>query len=150
MHAENTQLLIESSRAHHADPLGDCVRRAIEVGVVVPSLLRANLKEAGYVVDADQDSHAKDGYRRFKNLTRVLVRDGTGNVVAMGASSDEADALLHACLGYLRERDIEKFGFILPLEVHRATKITAFRDASGREFPEEFTEKVKAHLAGKK
>lgn len=119
MQSKNAEYLIEAAKSH-ADPIAAIVQKATEVGVVVPSILRRELEAAGFKINEDEEEHkTKYGYRKFENLYRVLVHDKAGNIIAMGASDSSASALSHAILGYIRERDIEKVGMVIPLEVHR-------------------------------
>jgi hypothetical protein len=104
-------------------PVAQAVRDATEVGVVVPSILRKNLQAAGFAIEEFELKHLK-GIRVFSgkskwpnptNLTSTALGDDHGKVetasefngeelVAQGLSFDFADALLHALLGYVRER----------------------------------------------
>lgn len=88
------------------DPFSLAVRDSIEVGVVVPSILRAKLAEAGFAVVEDDAALAEYGLASLKSLRRVMVND-KGVLVAMGAAGDHAEALLHAALGYFREHPLE-------------------------------------------
>lgn len=88
-------------------PIAKAVRDAVEVGVVVPSILRSNLEAAGYIVKSDHASLAEYGFRSTKTLARVLVVDGKNTIVAMGAAGDHAEALLAAMLGWFRENPLE-------------------------------------------
>ncbi len=47
-----------------------------------------------------------DPRRKFENVTQVDVMHGN-DLLACGTSFDEADALLHAMLGFVRERNID-------------------------------------------
>lgn len=87
------------------DPLALAVRDSIEVGVVVPSILRLSLAHAGFGLVDDEVGLAAYGFRSSQVLKRVLIsRDGA--IVAMGAAGDEAEALLHAVLGWFREHPL--------------------------------------------
>lgn len=88
-------------------PLAKAVGKSVEVGVVVPSILRSNLAAAGFKVAADQTTAKEYGFGGTNVLKRVLVLDKKGVIVAMGASSDVDDALLHAMLGWFRENPLE-------------------------------------------
>ena len=72
----------------------------------MPSVLRTRLVEAGYSVIDDEVAHAKDGFASLTVLDRIIVKDESGSIVAMGASSDPADALAHAMLGWFRENPL--------------------------------------------
>jgi hypothetical protein len=111
-----------ADQAANRCPLAECIHAAVEVGIVVPSILKAKLAEAGFTITNDvdhQDQHEALGYRTFDNLFRVLVHDASGAVVAMGASADHTDALLHAMLGYLREQDIARNKEVAQAEVEK-------------------------------
>lgn len=95
------------------NPFLKAVAESIEAGIVVPSILKAKLEAAGFKVSADDEDHKKHGYRVLANNYRVHVV-GPANVhpdhaseertlIAAGVSDSEADALLHAALGFLRE-----------------------------------------------
>jgi hypothetical protein len=158
MQTKNMALLIEQSFSHD-DALALAVRAAVvpEIKAVVPTLLRAALEKAGFAVNEDEDAHAEQGFKKLEHLYRVLIHaaageDGVaGQVVAMGASSTADDALLHAVLGYLRERDIAHFGFIVPLEFHAVdpAKITK-GTLNEQPFSEETIAKLKSYLTKKR
>lgn len=111
MRSINLKEMLDRCTAHPC-PIHDAIEGAVRQGVVVVDLLEPALLKAGYVISDDPDEHAEHGFRKFSNLVRVLVHDPSGAVVAMGASGDREDALLHACLGYLREyaEAVEKGG----------------------------------------
>ena len=112
MTSNNMQYLIVSCHAHQGDPLAKCVWDSAGGTQVSPSLLKKNLEEAGFKVNDNEDSHKEHGFKELKHLYRVLVLSGA-DIVAMGASETPEDALLHAALGYLRERDIEICGCVI-------------------------------------
>ncbi len=150
MHSDNTNLLIESAHCYHDDPLAAAVRQATEVGVVVPSILRSELEDAGYQIVDDEQKHLQQGFKPLKQLTRVIL-EKDGKVAAMGASHSLPDALLHAVLGYLRERDMEHFGFIIPTDLHRLddpSKLRRIESRPGSPMPDEVVAKVRTHIAG--
>jgi hypothetical protein len=152
MQTDNMKLLLESAEAHAGDRLADAAFKAIEVGIVVPSRLEKELKAAGYFLLKDEAEQLKRyGYKKLENLYRVLVLDGE-KVVAMGASADQPDALLHAILGYLRELDIAHFGSVLTLAVHQLAdphNIKGLNDKEGKPLSAERQNKIKAHLVTK-
>lgn len=82
------------------------VRDATEVGVVVPSILEKNLTDYGFAIVKDDAALADYGFATTKFLKRVIVNDGAGNLIAMGAAGDHGEALLHAVLGYFRENPV--------------------------------------------
>lgn len=102
MQKNNLDFVIEAATVSRSDIAG-AVRGAIEVGVVVPSILRSNLEAAGYTVKEDEAALAEYGFASMKTLKRVLVTDEDGELVAMGAAGDHGEAILHAMLGYFRE-----------------------------------------------
>lgn len=106
MNSVNTAFVIgQASDPAHDAPFAAAVRDAIEVGVVVPSRLRGNLESAGFAVVDDEARLSDYGFKSTQVLKRVVVMDGE-LIVAMGASSDPADALLHAALGWFREHPL--------------------------------------------
>ena len=78
-------------------------RGAIEVGIVVPSILRARLDEAGFTRVEDVAALADYGFASLETLKRIVVTDAEGTIVAMGAAGNYDEALLAAVLGYARE-----------------------------------------------
>ena len=117
MQAKNTEWMVAAARRFNAatpgNPFIAAVCESIEVGVVVPSILKAKLEAAGFSVIADDEDHKRHGFRPLPNNYRVHVvgpanvhPDHTGEsrtLIAAGVAPDEADALLHAALGFLRE-----------------------------------------------
>jgi len=101
----------------HDSAVAESLRAATKVYEAVPEegterrvtvsapMLRAALIERGLTIVDDEEATSTHGFRRLDNLTRVLVKNGK-EVIAMGAASDENDALLHAILGWLREHPI--------------------------------------------
>lgn len=117
MQKANTEWMVAAARRFNGampdNPFILAICGSIEVGIVVPSHLKAKLEAAGFSVIADDEDHAKHGFRRLPNSYRVHVI-GPANVhpdhsgeartlIAAGVAPDEADALLHAALGFLRE-----------------------------------------------
>jgi len=87
------------------DPFALAVRGAVEVGVVVPSILRRNLEAAGFTIVEDEAGLSALGFAGTRVLVRTVVtRDG--DIVAMGAASDASEAILHAALGWFREHPL--------------------------------------------
>ena len=142
MRSVNMEYLIHATRSHHTAKFGgkdkfiEAIQASIEVGIVVPSLLRKNLIEAGYEVYTDETEKGRKkqtelGFPQQDFLTDVAIvqpdakkRDENGIeyrgplVVAYGAAGDVSEAIAHAALGYVRERDIEHFGKQLPNQFH--------------------------------
>jgi hypothetical protein len=107
MQSANLGFVISQARdKRHRSPIARAVRAAIEVGVVVPSVLRTQLTDAGYNVVDDQARLSEYGFASTKVLDRVLVTDSEGTIVAMGAAGDHDEALLHAMLGWFRENAV--------------------------------------------
>ena len=102
MQRANLDFVIEQA-SQHKHALAKAVRDSVEAGTLVPSILRQNLSKAGLKVAQDQTTAAKYGFSALGVLKRVLVLDKQGAIVAMGASGDHDDALLHAMLGWFRE-----------------------------------------------
>ena len=99
-----TEAVVASPSIHQDNPrrkVADAILAATEVGVVVPSILRAKLTDAGFEV---RDEKFKDAAQtqEWKHLKQVTVWKGP-HLIAQGASGDAGDALLHAMLGYARE-----------------------------------------------
>jgi hypothetical protein len=108
MQSKNLEfVLAQAQDERQSSAIGKAVRDSIEVGVVVPSILRANLAKAGYELADDKAAMADYGFASLAVLKRVLVKDKHGEVVAMGAAGDPDEALLHAVLGYFRENALE-------------------------------------------
>lgn len=95
-------VLAEAQDKRHTEPFARAVRASIEVGVVIPSILRAKLAAAGLRVVDDQASMAEYGFNSTKVLQRVLVFEKK-TIVAMGAAADSDEALLASVLGWFRE-----------------------------------------------
>ncbi len=156
MRTQNFRYLLEASAAHVGDKFCDVVANSIEVGVVVPSILRDKLAKAGFYINQDEDQQEKvHGFKKLDHLYRVLIhdKDENGAVVAMGASDDFADALLHACLGYVQERDVEKFGCIISADRYanpNPEKIDGITVPTGFPMDPEKFNKIKEHLIAHK
>lgn len=106
MQSNNLNWLIEqvsSDERDKKDKFLAAIADSIEVGVVVPSILRRNLTDAGFAIVEDKASMSEYGFASLATLERVLITDSKGALVAMGAAGDPSEALLHAALGYVRE-----------------------------------------------
>lgn len=107
MQTGNLAYLIDAATdERQTDPFAAAVAASIEVGVVVPSILRSQLKAAGFRVVEDVAALAEYGFASLATLERVVVTDGAGGIVAMGAAGDHAEAILHAALGWFREHPL--------------------------------------------
>jgi len=112
-------VLRQATDKRQSSAFARAVRASIEVGTVVPSILRAKLAAAGFEVLSDEADVAEYGFRSSKLFQRVLVvRPGQGDVqpaiVAMGATDSVDNALLHAVLGWFRENAVEIEGEEVP------------------------------------
>lgn len=85
-------LMIERAAASESK-IGAAVRASTEVGVVVPSILRAKLEEAGCTIESEVSEAGR---------VRVAVWC-EGALLAKGLSESAADALLQACSAALFE-----------------------------------------------
>ncbi len=104
MQTANLAFVLEQAQdTSRRDGVRVAVRNSIEVGVVVPSILRSKLEEAGYSILTDTAALADYGINSLNVLKRVIVADKNGTMVAMGAAENYDEALLHAMLGYFRE-----------------------------------------------
>ncbi len=107
MQTDNLTFVIAQARDDRQEAaIALAVRGAVEVGVVVPSILRSRLKAAGFTLVADEAALADYGFRSTSHLQRVIVSDKAGTIVAMGAAGDHDEALLHAMLGWFRENPL--------------------------------------------
>lgn len=108
MQTNNLRFVLEQAQdKRQKAPIAGAVRDAVDTGQVEPSVLRSKLKAAGLKVITDEAGIAKYGFAPLSHLQRVLVVDKTGLLVAMGASYDHDDALLHAMLGWFRENPLD-------------------------------------------
>lgn len=123
----NVNYLINAAITHSVvmakDAIAAAVCSACEVGMAVPSILRKALLDAGYTILHDDKEMAKEGYRELKNCYRCIIKDAGGITIAHATSHSEADALLHAVLGYVVELDSDMFGARLPNEFHDDFKL---------------------------
>lgn len=82
-------------------PLSAIAATAIEVGVIVPSVLKAALLEADYSIAYYEDAKCvKEG--KAKHGAWTLVRLGE-EIVARAFSHDEGDALVQAIYAAMKE-----------------------------------------------
>lgn len=89
-----TKQTIDLAKEHAAtDPIAKAVADSVEVGIVVPSILRKNLEVAGVKITEGEK----------KRLKQIEIHDTAGVLIACGSSDGHADALLHAVTGYLRQ-----------------------------------------------
>lgn len=134
---------------------------AIAVGlksviVALPAKLAAAIQEAGLVVSVEQPKEKRFRVLIYDNANALEVmpadefeRSGRLPVlVAMGESGSADDALLHACLGYLRECDIERLGYIVPLEFHELPPDRPINEVTqnGKKFSDAEVLKLKQYL----
>lgn len=107
MQKVNVDFLISQASRDPREPIRHAIGTAIEVGIVVPSLLRARLESAGFGLVEDTASLAEYGFASLATLQRVIISDKAGVIVAMGAAGDRDEALLAAVLGWCRENPLE-------------------------------------------
>lgn len=101
-------LLVPHADSHASDAaFANAVNDSTEVGIVVPSILRANLAKAGFKVVDDAAKMSEYGFKSSKWLKRVAVFDKAGTLLAMGAAPDVAEATAAAALGWFREHPLE-------------------------------------------
>lgn len=107
MQKNNLDFVIDQAtrEGRPVDPIATAVAASIEVGVVVPSVLRSKLASAGFKIVEDIAKLADYGFASLASLKRVLVTQD-GAIVAMGAAGDHGEALLHSMLGYFREHPL--------------------------------------------
>jgi hypothetical protein len=103
MHSRNLKFIIDQATdRRQSHRLALAVRDSIEVGFIVPSVLRKNLADAGYTVVEDEMALAEHGFRSLEVLDRTIVKDGE-KILGMGAAGDHDEALVAAMLGWFRE-----------------------------------------------
>jgi len=106
MQKVNLEFLIgQATDERQTAPIAKAVADAVEVGVVVPSILRRNLDDAGLTVVEDETTLSEHGFASLQALKRTVVLDGE-LIVAMGAAGDLDEAILHAMLGWFREHPL--------------------------------------------
>lgn len=104
---------IAIAKAGHG-PAGKLVAEAIEVGVIVPSILEARLKAAGFTVLSWLPGDIPDGKAEpLAKLSEVHIRrpstdadhvsHGDSVLVARAVSHDRPDALVQAMWGAVKE-----------------------------------------------
>ena len=103
MRTVNMQLLAGHQR-NSADPISVAIYKAKSGQSINPSTLRSGLVAAGLHVVDDPEDQEKFGFRKFGTLVRIIITSADDELMAMGASGDADDALLHAVLGYVREQ----------------------------------------------
>lgn len=93
-------------------PIGKIIASAVEVGVIVPSILRAKLKEAGYVTTyhSGPGEHAPQGPHPHGAWVQVRLPQPGGEslLVARAYSEDETDALLQAVVACMKEEQASR------------------------------------------
>lgn len=88
-----------------AGPAAKLAAGAVEVGIIVPSILVAAIKKAGFKVGYYEgpEEDAKEG--KHPHGAWVRVADKEGNVIARAYSHDEKDAILQAWFALMLEED---------------------------------------------
>ena len=101
MRAKSLEAAVQLAQAE-AGPIAAIVNKSIEIGVIFPSLLTANLKAAGYAINY----RAGTGYGAWVLVTRDALTeydDDNPTIVARAFSHDEPDALLQAVFAAMKE-----------------------------------------------
>lgn len=83
-------------------PFSRIVRESIEVGVVVPSILRNKLQDAGFTIASNPGAQHGSWVKVFAP-TQDATAVAEGEIVAQAFSHDAADALLQAIYAELKE-----------------------------------------------
>lgn len=78
------------------------LKDALEVGIIVPSILRKNLEKAGYVITYHVGPGESADVGKHKHGAWVQIRKD-GVLVGRAYSHDEGDALLQAVYGMVKE-----------------------------------------------
>lgn len=89
-----------------AGPLAQLAARAVEVGVIVPSVLEAELVKAGYSVESHHGDKHGVWLEVTRSATEAEIKDGahTGRTIAARAfSHDRPDALLQAIFAVIKD-----------------------------------------------
>ena len=168
MRQTNMEYLVHAAKSHKEAKFGgedkfvNAVVKSTELGLVIPSLLRANLEEAGFEVITDETKEGQKrqemmGYKPLDFLTDVVVAKKVNRhesvLIAYGAAGDVQEAIIHAALGYVRERDVEHFGKILPNQFHKdpapGEKVEVSddaRDISGQPLTDRHRKNLSAHF----
>lgn len=97
MRTKNIEALVALAASQPQHDISQAVTESTELEFVVPSLLRAKVAALGYTTRLKQGQH----------VVTVQLFKGEA-LIASGTSDTEADALLHAALGYVRERRIDE------------------------------------------
>lgn len=105
MRTASTEHAIKLAKAANG-PISVVAAKAVEVGVIVPSLLKAALSEAEYAVTFHEGpgDDAKEGKARHGAWCIVRRK---GAVVARAFSHDEGDALVQAIYAAMKEEAAE-------------------------------------------
>jgi hypothetical protein len=106
MNRANLAFVVSQATGRQDDPFGAAVAASVEVGMIIPSILRTRLQTAGFTVVEDKAALAEYGIASTAVLSRVVVRDSVGDIVAMGAADGSDEALLAATLGWFREHPL--------------------------------------------
>lgn len=96
MTKDNLKTLIQFANSH-AGPVSDAVLAAAYGEMVHPGLLRDKLQEVGY----------SGAFVQKEQRVELKITDEAGELIAWSNAPSTDEAVLHAVLGYLRERAIE-------------------------------------------
>jgi hypothetical protein len=114
-------------------PIATIVADAAEAGIIVPSIARRLLAEAGFAFDVEQRKHTT----RLR-ITRLATPEdeldgappGSQVVVAQAISHDEEDALLQAIFGVLKEENVGRSPMQNVKAIADASAIVGYRVTS--------------------
>lgn len=135
MRAANTKHMVESAAKHGGKDGGGVfhsfVKASSEVGVVVPSILRKRMAEAGLTVESEKRKHGyhvrvfgplkamlEQGHQAAIDLYECETRDPKAGkpasdmpvLIAQGYAATEEDALLHAIHAEMKAEKPETAG----------------------------------------
>lgn len=102
MQTAHTKKLVELTTAA-AGPVAKIAVKASEAGILVPSILKKSLEDAGYKITYHKEPGENAPQGDHTHGAWVLVKDKDGHVVARAYSHDKPDALLQAVYAWLRE-----------------------------------------------
>lgn len=113
--------------------IGTIVKGAVEAGIIVPSIARRLLTEAGFVFEVEPREHTT----RVR-MTRLATPEdqsdgappGSQVVIAQGVSHDEDDALLQALFGVLKEENAGNSPIQNVEAIAKASAIVGYRVTS--------------------
>lgn len=95
MTKDNLKTLIQLAHSH-AGPVSSAVLAAAYGEMIHPGLLRDKLQEAGY----------SGAFVQKEQRVELKITDEAGELIGWSNAPSTDEAILHAVLGYLREREI--------------------------------------------